>query len=104
MRGGATISARWHADYLPGPDDIYVSPSQIRRFGLRTGDTIEGHVRSPKEGEDRSLSSGAADRLHSQKINLILSQWRLAICDLVTNLAYRERLERPAHISIIVLI
>ena len=37
--------------YLPGPDDIYVSPSQIRKFGLRTGDTIQGHVRSPKEGE-----------------------------------------------------
>src|SRR6204780_1718968 len=35
------------ANYLPGPDDIYVSPSQIRRFGLRTGDTIEGHIRSP---------------------------------------------------------
>src|ERR1700759_585580 len=39
------------ANYLPGTDDIYVSPSQIRRFGLRTGDTIEGHIRSPKEGE-----------------------------------------------------
>src|ERR1700754_2952001 len=39
------------ATYLPGPDDIYVSPSQIRRFGLRTGDTIEGHIRGPKEGE-----------------------------------------------------
>src|SRR6476660_4437643 len=39
------------ANYLPGPDDIYVSPSQIRRVGLRTGDTIEGHIRSPKEGE-----------------------------------------------------
>src|SRR5439155_21572 len=39
------------ANYLPGPDDIYVSPSQIRRFGLRTGDTIEVHIRSPKEGE-----------------------------------------------------
>ena len=39
------------ANYLPGPDDIYVSPSQIRRFGLRTGDTIEGEIRSPKEGE-----------------------------------------------------
>ena len=33
------------ANYLPGPDDIYVSPSQIRRFGLRTGDTIDGHIR-----------------------------------------------------------
>lgn len=38
-------------NYLPGPDDIYVSPSQIRRFGLRTGDTISGTVRPPKEGE-----------------------------------------------------
>ncbi|HOH52010.1 MAG TPA: transcription termination factor Rho, partial [Candidatus Hydrogenedentes bacterium] len=37
--------------YIPGPDDIYVSPSQIRKFGLRTGDTIRGHVRPPKEGE-----------------------------------------------------
>jgi transcription termination factor Rho len=37
--------------YLPGPDDIYVSPSQIRKFALRTGDTINGHVRPPKEGE-----------------------------------------------------
>src|ERR1700752_1395109 len=39
------------ANYLAGPDDIYVSPSQIRRFGLRTGDTVEGGVRSPREGE-----------------------------------------------------
>ena len=39
------------ANYLPGPDDIYVSPSQIRRFGLRTGDTVEGEIRSPKNGE-----------------------------------------------------
>ena len=38
-------------NYLPGPDDVYVSPSQIRRFGLRTGDTITGTVRPPKEGE-----------------------------------------------------
>ena len=39
------------ANYLPGPDDIYVSPSQIRRFALRTGDTVEGEIRSPKDGE-----------------------------------------------------
>ena len=37
--------------YLAGPDDIYVSPSQIRRFGLRTGDTVSGKIRPPKEGE-----------------------------------------------------
>ncbi|KAA5606470.1 transcription termination factor Rho [Roseospira marina] len=39
------------ANYLPGPDDIYVSPSQIRRFSLRTGDTVEGQIRAPKDGE-----------------------------------------------------
>jgi transcription termination factor Rho len=39
------------ANYLAGPDDIYVSPSQIRRFSLRTGDTVEGQIRAPKEGE-----------------------------------------------------
>ncbi|MEM6383312.1 MAG: transcription termination factor Rho [Pseudomonadota bacterium] len=39
------------ANYLPGPDDIYVSPTQIRKFALRTGDTVEGIIRSPKEGE-----------------------------------------------------
>src|SRR6201996_611501 len=39
------------ANYLPGPDDIYVSPSQIRKFGLRTGDSVEGAIRAPREGE-----------------------------------------------------
>ncbi len=39
------------SNYLPGPDDIYVSPSQIRKFGLRTGDTVEGPIRGPKDGE-----------------------------------------------------
>ncbi|WP_212736007.1 Rho termination factor N-terminal domain-containing protein, partial [Escherichia coli] len=39
------------SSYLAGPDDIYVSPSQIRRFNLRTGDTISGKIRPPKEGE-----------------------------------------------------
>jgi transcription termination factor Rho len=39
------------SNYLPGPDDIYVSPSQVRRFSLRTGDTVEGQIRAPKDGE-----------------------------------------------------
>ncbi|MBX9911681.1 MAG: transcription termination factor Rho [Beijerinckiaceae bacterium] len=39
------------SNYLPGPDDIYVSPTQIRKFGLRTGDTVEGPIRGPKDGE-----------------------------------------------------
>ena len=39
------------ANYLAGPDDIYVSPNQVRKFGLRTGDTVEGEIRGPKDGE-----------------------------------------------------
>src|ERR1700689_4629008 len=39
------------ANYLPGPDDIYVSPSQVRPFGFRNGETVEGEIRSPKDGE-----------------------------------------------------
>jgi transcription termination factor Rho len=39
------------SNYLPGPDDIYVSPQQIRKFGLRTGDTVDGQIRAPKDGE-----------------------------------------------------
>ncbi len=39
------------SNYLPGPDDIYVSPNQVRRFGLRTGDTVDGGIRAPKDGE-----------------------------------------------------
>ena len=38
------------SNYLAGPDDIYISPSQVKRYGLRTGDTLEGELRSPKEG------------------------------------------------------
>ena len=51
------------ANYLSGPDDIYVSPSQIRRFGLRTGDTVEGHIRSP---EGRRALLRAAQGQHHQ--------------------------------------
>ncbi|MDZ4842981.1 MAG: transcription termination factor Rho [Hyphomicrobium aestuarii] len=39
------------ANYLPGPDDIYLAPAQIRRYALRTGDTVDGHIRAPKDGE-----------------------------------------------------
>ncbi len=39
------------ANYLPGPDDIYISPAQVRRFGLRPGDTVEGQIRAPRDGE-----------------------------------------------------
>jgi transcription termination factor Rho len=63
------------ANYLPGPDDIYVSPSQVRRFGLRTGDTVEGQIRSPRDGERyfallkvNAINFDAPDRLR-QRIN-----------------------------------
>ncbi|MCP1336500.1 transcription termination factor Rho [Futiania mangrovi] len=51
------------SNYLAGPDDIYVSPSQIRRFGLRTGDTVEGTIRSPKDGE-RYFALTRVDRIN----------------------------------------
>ena len=51
LQDGFGFLRSMESNYLPGPDDIYVSPSQIKRFSLRTGDTIEGPIRAPKEGE-----------------------------------------------------
>ena len=51
LQDGFGFLRAMESNYLPGADDIYVSPSQIRRFGLRTGDTVEGSIRAPKEGE-----------------------------------------------------
>ena len=51
LQDGFGFLRAMESNYLPGPDDIYVSPSQMRKFGLRTGDTVEGPVRAPKEGE-----------------------------------------------------
>ncbi len=63
-------------DYVSGPDDVYVSPSQIRRFNLRTGDTIAGVIRKPKEGEKYfallKVSKLILKILRSQLIVLIL--------------------------------
>ena len=60
------------ANYLPGPDDIYVSPSQIRRLSLRTGDTVEGVIRSPKEGLN-SMNRANIICLHiNQSINIYI--------------------------------
>ena len=52
-------------NYLPGPDDIYVSPSQIRRFGLRTGDTVDGQIRPPKDNE-RYFALLKVDRINGE--------------------------------------
>ena len=51
LQDGFGFLRAMESNYLPGADDIYVSPSQIRRFGLRTGDTVEGPIRAPKESE-----------------------------------------------------
>ena len=51
MQDGFGFLRSSESNYLPGPDDIYVSPSQIKRFSLRTGDSVEGEIRSPKQGE-----------------------------------------------------
>jgi transcription termination factor Rho len=54
------------SNYLPGPDDIYVSPNQVRRFGLRTGDTVEGQIRSPRDGE-RYFALVKVDRINFEE-------------------------------------
>ena len=51
------------SNYLPGPDDIYVSPSQIRKFGLRTGDSVEGEIRAPKD-QERYFALLKADKIN----------------------------------------
>tara|TARA_B100000035_G_scaffold157235_1_gene133968 strand:- start:475 stop:1740 length:1266 start_codon:yes stop_codon:yes gene_type:complete len=51
LQDGFGFLRSMEANYLPGPDDIYVSPSQIKRFSLRSGDTVEGPIRAPKDGE-----------------------------------------------------
>jgi len=57
------------SNYLPGPDDIYVSPSQVRRFALRTGDTVEGEIRGPKEGE-RYFALVKTNKVNFDKVEL----------------------------------
>ena len=51
LQDGFGFLRAMESNYLPGPDDIYVSPSQIRKFGVRAGDTIEGEIRAPKDSE-----------------------------------------------------
>ena len=51
LQDGFGFLRAMESNYLPGPDDIYVSPNQIRKFGLRTGDSVEGEIRAPKDQE-----------------------------------------------------
>ncbi|MDC3110845.1 MAG: transcription termination factor Rho [Candidatus Pelagibacterales bacterium] len=76
LQDGFGFLRSMEANYLPGPDDIYVSPSQIKRFSLRTGDTVEGPIRAPKEGERYfallkvdTINYEATDKKDKNKIN-----------------------------------
>ncbi len=100
-------------NYLPSPDDIYVSPSQIKKFGLRTGDTVNGQVRSPKEGErffallkvesvnyqspdtmrDRTIFDNLTPLYANEKFNLETSpgEFSMRIMDLLTPIGKGQR-------------
>jgi transcription termination factor Rho len=100
-------------NYLPGPDDIYVSPSQIRRFNLRTGDTVSGQIRQPKESEryfallkveainyedsesarDKILFDNLVPLYPDQKINLEVDSenYSSRIMDLLTPIGFGQR-------------
>src|SRR5438094_3970510 len=87
-------------NYLPGPDDIYVSPSQIRKFDLQTGDTVSGQIRSPKEGEryfalikveavNFEAPDQARDKLFFENLTPLYPQERLRLETSTENLAGR---------------
>ncbi len=70
MQDGFGFLRSAESNYLPGPDDIYVSPSQIKRFSLRTGDSVEGEIRSPKQGE-RYFAIIKINKINEQKVDLV---------------------------------
>ena len=70
MQDGFGFLRSSESNYLPGPDDIYVSPSQIKRFSLRTGDGVEGEIRSPKQGE-RYFAIIKINKINEQKVDLV---------------------------------
>ena len=87
-------------NYLPGPDDIYVSPSQVRRFDLQTGDTVSGQIRAPKEGEryfalikveavNFEAPEQARDKLFFENLTPLYPQERLKLETTTENLAGR---------------
>jgi transcription termination factor Rho len=77
------------SNYLPGPDDIYVSPSQIRRFGLRTGDSVEGEIRGPKDGE-RYFALLKVSKINSEDTEKVKNK---IACDNLTPLYPDERIK-----------
>ena len=70
MQDGFGFLRSSESNYLPGPDDIYVSPSQIKKFSLRTGDSIEGEIRAPKHGE-RYFALIKINKINNEDPNLV---------------------------------
>ena len=70
MQDGFGFLRSPESNYLPGPDDIYVSPSQIKKFSLRTGDNVEGEIRSPKQGE-RYFAIIKINKINDQNTDLV---------------------------------
>ena len=70
MQDGFGFLRSLESNYLPGPDDIYVSPNQIKKFSLRTGDSIDGEIRAPKQGE-RYFALIKIDNINNQKPDLV---------------------------------
>jgi len=70
MQDGFGFLRSSESNYLPGPDDIYVSPSQIKKFSLRTGDSVEGEIRSPKQGE-RYFAIIKINKINGQDIDQV---------------------------------
>ncbi len=70
MQDGFGFLRSPESNYLPGPDDIYVSPSQIKKFSLRTGDSVEGEIRSPKQGE-RYFAIIKINKINGQNTDLV---------------------------------
>ena len=70
MQDGFGFLRSTESNYLPGPDDIYVSPSQIKKFSLRTGDSVEGEIRAPKQGE-RYFALIKVNNINNQNPDLV---------------------------------
>ena len=72
LQDGFGFLRAMESNYLPGPDDIYVSPSQIRKFGLRTGDSVEGEIRAPKD-QERYFALLKVDKINFDNPEKIMS-------------------------------
>jgi transcription termination factor Rho len=81
------------SNYLPGPDDIYISPSQIRRFNLRTGDTVSGQIRPPKVSRDKILFDNLTPLYPEERLNLEFDreEYCTRVMDLTTPIGKGQR-------------